>query len=166
MRATAKKATEQTFMTVETANRLENIVDEARGALLSLDESEVSRKTATGKWSAKEILGHLLDSATNSHQRIIRAQTDRDLVFPGYDQEWWVRANAYDMCSWPELVVLWRRFNKYLADAIRNIPDEKLSGICTIGESQPVSLEFMIEEYISHMQHHLGQIWDLCGFET
>ncbi len=90
-------------------------VEEASARLLSLTDAEVSSRRGEGGWSAKETLGHLIDSAANNHQRFVRAQFKEDLVFPGYAQDEWVRAQGYDAEPWPLVVNLWKFYNLHLA---------------------------------------------------
>src|SRR5437764_8545226 len=80
---------------------------------ISAEKSQVPR--AQGKWSPKEIIGHLIDSASNNHQRFVRAQFTDDLIFAGYEQDAWVSVQQYGRESWPLLVQLWKSFNLHLA---------------------------------------------------
>src|SRR4051812_3645052 len=89
-------------------------VEESAARLLGITEEKSRAPRIEGKWSPKEIIGHLIDSASNNHQRFVRAQFTDDLVFPGYEQESWVRAQKYSEEPWPLLVVLWRSFNLHL----------------------------------------------------
>src|SRR5687767_2520902 len=98
-------------------------VEEAAARLLSLSEAEAAERPAEGKWSAKETIGHLIDSASNNHQRFVRAQFQKEFVFPGYAQGNWVRVQAYDKAPWPLLVHLWRSYNLYLAHLMSHTPE-------------------------------------------
>ena len=108
-------------------------------------------------WNRKELLGHLIDSAANNHQRIVRAQLADALVFPGYEQDNWVAAQRYRNRSWSELVDIWVAFNAQVANAIESVPAEKLSTRCVIGTGDPVTLEFLMQDYLRHLRHHLAQ---------
>src|SRR5215208_6541040 len=92
--------------------------------LLAMSESDASRHPAPGKWSPKEVIGHLIDSAANNHTRFIRAQNTDDMVFPGYDQEAWVRLQRYNDRPWSELVSLWHTYNTHIASVIEAISSE------------------------------------------
>jgi hypothetical protein len=143
------------------ANELVGAVETASGKLKLLHETDVTVKPAPGKWSKKEILGHLMDSASNNHQRFVRAQMLEKLgefAFPGYDQDEWVRRQDYNSKPWIELIELWRLYNRHVAHAMRNIPDEKLATICRIGSDEPVALGSIAEDYLAHMRHHLSQL--------
>src|SRR5919109_2457390 len=87
-------------------------------------DDRAEARTAPGKWSAKEIIGHLIDSASNNHQRFVRAQLQDDLVFPGYLQDRWVEVQRYRDAPWPDLVALWRTFNLHIARVMESVPEE------------------------------------------
>ena len=144
-------------------------VEESAARMLSMTEDESRVPRAEGKWSAKETLGHLIDSASNNHQRFVRAQFTDDLVFPGYEQERWVRAQAYNEEPWPLLVALWRSFNLHLAHVMERSPEAarlasrerhnlEQIGWIKIGEGEPATLEYLMRDYVGHMKNHLRQI--------
>src|SRR5271157_2216351 len=106
-------------------------------------------------WSVKEELGHLLDSAANNHQRIVRAQLEENPAMPGYDGEKWVSLHAYQKRDWHELIGLWEALNRQLLAAAEAVPDGAWLRTCTIGGSGPLTLQFVFEDYLDHMRHHL-----------
>jgi hypothetical protein len=120
-------------------------------------DGDVSVAPGVGKWSRKEILGHLIDSAANNHQRVVRAQPGSTLVF-GYDQVAWVEANAYRRRVWSELVELWVALNGHFAAAVEVVPAAKLGAPCAAGEEQAKPLEWWIRDYLRHLKHHVAQI--------
>ncbi len=126
----------------------------------TIDESSAREPRAAGKWSRCEILGHLIDSAVNNHHRFVRAQLASELRFPKYEQDEWVRVQAYRRAEWSALVDLWERYNEQLAWVIAQIPVEAMSTVCFIGEYEPVSLEFLLTDYVDHLRHHAAQILD------
>ena len=124
---------------------------------------------APGKWSRKEIVGHLIDSASNNHQRFVQAQFTDELLCSTYDQDAWVRAQRYGEAQWSELVSLWALFNEHLARVMVAIPAEprmkprarhNLDQVAfgTFPASQPVTLEQFMHDYVVHLEHHLAQI--------
>ena len=144
-------------------------VEDAARRMLLISEEESGAPRAEGKWSPKEIVGHLIDSASNNHQRFVRAQFTDHLVFPGYEQESWVRAQGYAEEPWPLLVELWRSFNLHLAHVMERSPEAaRLAsrgrhnldeiGWIKIGENEPATLEYLIRDYVVHLKHHLSQI--------
>ncbi|VTS07588.1 Uncharacterized protein OS=Deinococcus phoenicis GN=DEIPH_ctg004orf0104 PE=4 SV=1: DinB_2 [Tuwongella immobilis] len=126
--------------------------------LRAMPEAEVAHKPAHDRWSKKEIVGHLIDSACNNHQRFVRAQLEGGLTFPGYEQEGWARCQGYAAADWELLVELWAAYNRHLAEVIGRLPDSAPSIECRIGESGPVSLAWLAEDYVRHLDHHLTQL--------
>jgi hypothetical protein len=138
--------------------------------LLTIDDDAAARPTAPGKWSRKEIIGHLIDSATNNHARFVRALTSDDLVFEGYDQEAWVRLQRYNERGWADLVALWRDYNLHIASimsaADRDALDRPHShhsldriAFVPVATSEPATLAYLMRDYIAHLEHHLDQIF-------
>jgi len=136
----------------------ESLLSMALPLLHSISESESSTRPAPDKWSKKEILGHLIDSASNNHQRFVRAQLSSEIRLPEYEQERWVRTQSYQTESWENIVELWKSFNLHLLHVAAKIPVDKINSLCFIGESEPVTLEFLFSGYVQHMKHHLQQI--------
>jgi hypothetical protein len=126
--------------------------------LLSVSEDESSRPVLPGGWSRKQLLGHLIDSASNNHQRFVRAVLNGPLVFPGYEQESWSRVQFAQDELWSPLVMLWASYNRHLAHIINHLPEDKLDVVCSIGAGEPVTLQFLAEDYLRHLNHHLEQI--------
>jgi DinB family protein len=108
-------------MTSQIADDLSATVKEYAGKLRRLDSATVSYRPAPDRWTIKEVIGHLIDSCANNHQRFIRAQFTDELVFPKYEQNQWVSAQHYDGADWLDLLDLWRQYNLHLARVIRNM---------------------------------------------
>ncbi len=123
-----------------------------------LQPREVSASRGPGKWSRKEVLGHLIDSAGNNHQRFVRALLAGELSFPAYMQTDWVRVQGYDDEEWQRIVDLWAALNRHIAHLVSRIPADKLQTQCRIGDGAPVTLEALIADYIRHVEHHLEQL--------
>jgi hypothetical protein len=142
----------------ELSDQLRNLVNAAEPRLNQLTETESQGTLLSGGWSRKQILGHLIDSASNNHQRFVRAMLQPSLDFPGYDQAGNVRVQAVQEAAWPLLVSLWAAYNHYLAHIIEHIPPSRLDTPCRIGTGEPVTLGFLASDYVRHLQHHLRQI--------
>jgi hypothetical protein len=150
-------------MTAKIADDLIATVEAAAGRLRRLDAAVVSHQPAPDRWTIKEVLGHLIDSASNNHQRFVRAQFTAELKFPKYEQNEWVRCQFYNEMDWADLVEFWRRYNLHLAHVIRRVPADSLAVRCIIGDYQPVTLQFLIEDYVAHLKHHLTKIAERTG---
>lgn len=150
---------------------LRDFEETIRSATVRLQEisADESRKSSDGEWSPKQILGHLIDSAANNHQRFVRGQFTDTLEFPGYEQEQWVSAQKYNDEPWTEVIELWRAYNTHLLHVVSVIPHEVLTqprgkhsleqiAFKTIGREQPATLEYLIRDYLDHLKHHLDQI--------
>lgn len=142
------------------ADDLARTIEQASDELRAIDEATAASKPASGAWSIKEILGHLVDSAANNHHRFVRAQQVEAFSFPGYEQEAWVRAQGYQHEPWTDLIELWRAYNRHLVHVMRRIPEPATSVPCRIGSGEAVSLGFIAEDYVVHLRHHLTQIRD------
>jgi hypothetical protein len=140
------------------ADELHSEIAASYPRLRALSETQVSGPRAEGKWSRKEILGHLIDSAANNHQRFVRAQMVDAFEWPGYEQNEWVRAHGYRDQTWTELLGLWLALNSHVARVIELVPDSKANTRCIIGGGGAVTLEWLIQDYVRHLRHHLTQI--------
>lgn len=143
---------------MELSASLLQTVDAAGPALRAVSEAGSETPALPGGWSRKQLLGHLIDSASNNHQRFVRAALAGELAFPRYDQSGNVRLQCPDKAPWSLLVDLWTAYNRYLAHVIAHLPDESLNARCRIGDDQPVTLRFLAEDYLVHLRHHLQQI--------
>jgi hypothetical protein len=143
---------------IDVASALRAEVERAAVDFTRLTESEAVRDRGQGKWIKKEILGHLIDSAVNNHQRFVRAQLANPYFGPGYDQQAWVQVQRYRERPWLELVELWGALNRHVAAVIESVPAEKLQTPCTIGDHEPASLDWWMRDYVRHLRHHLEQI--------
>jgi hypothetical protein len=143
-------------------------IEIARARLLAIHPDDAG-KGHPDKWSPKEIVGHLIDSTTNNHQRFVRAQFTNDLICPGYDQNAWVTTQKYNDASWPDLVNLWAAYNLHLLHVISVMPKDSLTLVRKehnldqvawkpVDKSSPTTLEYFVRDYAGHMRHHLRQI--------
>ena len=140
------------------AQQLRSIISMVEPRLSGMNHDELGFRPATQEWSKKEILGHLIDSAANNHQRIVRAVNKVAVQFPTYDQDEWVRIQQYNERPWPSLVALWSAYNNHLSHVIECIPEDAESSPCNIGKENPVSLDFVIKDYLRHLRDHLRDI--------
>lgn len=141
----------------ETVEEFRSTIEAATTQLRAITEAASSERPAPTKWSKKEIIGHLIDSASNNHQRFVRLQLGDQLSLPGYEQEGWVGVQQYQNESWEQLVQLWKSYNLHLLHLMAHVLEDKLQNTCAIGGNPPVTLEFIMVDYVRHMRHHLKQ---------
>lgn len=147
------------------ADELKKIIKEYRTKLSTITGEAASIKESPEKWSHKEVVGHLIDSAANNHPRFVRMQHQVKPSFYPYDQNQWVAIQNYKEYGWTDLVELWANYNKLLVHIIRNIDPEMLDNTIPDGknfafiipETDP-TLENMVKDYNVHLLHHLKQI--------
>jgi hypothetical protein len=142
----------------------------ASARLREITPKQSRRKSSPDDWAAIEVLGHLVDSAANNHQRFVRAQFTDELVFPGYEQNGWVNAQKYLDESWPDLIQLWSSYNLHLVHLAAVIPEAILTkprakhnldeiAFNLVSKNQSTTLEYFIRDYVDHLRHHLKQIF-------
>jgi hypothetical protein len=145
-------------------------IEVATPRLLQFSESRSEAALSAEGWSSKQTIGHLIDSAANNHARFVLAQLKDDLLFAGYEQDGWVRVQQYQTASWQQLVELWRAYNLHLLHVMSCVPKEKLTNQCTqhslqtiafetVSANEPVTLEYLMKDYVVHLKHHLKQVF-------
>jgi hypothetical protein len=156
------------------ASELRQAVADALVWLRTLPDRADAARPAPNKWSPREIIGHLIDSASVNHQRFVRAQLQDELVFPTYEQDLWVARQGYQEQDWTGLLARWEAFNEQVASTVEHISerdmtrprfDHNLHMIAwrTVSPTSPTTLEYFVTDYIGHLRHHLGQITALTG---
>jgi hypothetical protein len=142
---------------VALANRLRHEVASALRAELGRYNDVTASAHRDGQWSAKQAIGHLIDSAVNNLQRIVRLNTQPQITLPGYAQNEWVNAQGYSERSWSELVTLWTAINLHLAHAMQRVEKAHLAHVWIANEDQ-IPLGFLMEDYLAHLRHHLDRL--------
>lgn len=145
-------------MPTETAREFRAEIERLRGALLALSPALADTPWRVGGWTRKQIVGHLLDSAANNRQRFVRAAIDGQYAGPGYAQDAWVVAHGYVDDSWETLLRWWQAEHEILVTVVDRIPGERLEAMCVVGDDAPVTLRFLIEDYLRHQRHHFEQL--------
>ena len=150
------------------ASDIENTVNEAYQRLISIPDETIEVCLKPGDWSVKEIVGHLIDSASNNHQRFVRLQVADGLVLPDYsqDNDTWVSIQGYQESPRTELLALWRHFNLHLARVIRAVNEECIDHIWVVDEDTSVTLGELMIDYLRHLKDHLRQIRELIDRMT
>jgi hypothetical protein len=139
--------------------RLEYIIKKLPEKVKLISEEQMVARLPN-KWSKKEILGHLCDSATNNHHRFIKVQFEKQpFVITPYAQNNWVAIQDYQSMSVDDILSYWNSLNGHITKVISKTPEDKLAYLCQIDENQCITLSELILDYLRHMEHHLMQIF-------
>jgi hypothetical protein len=142
-----------------TIEDITRVLDEMEPSLRAISDAEFSAKPRQDKWSKKEVIGHLIDSAHNNLRRFISARSeDRPKII--YEQDFWVEANGYQSATKEDVITLWRLINERICAVLAAIPSSKYNAECDTGKGQPQyrTLEFLAADYVKHMKHHMNQV--------
>lgn len=145
----------------EIITRILYLINEVPKRLEAFSVEEMTARPAPGKWSRREILGHLCDSALHNWQRFCLAQhsADGDLRHTGYQQEILVKENNWQGQATAEIAQLWASLNAQIVAVLKNLPKEKIQNPIVLPNGEPATLEFLIQDYLTHLEHHLAQIF-------
>ena len=144
---------------IHAATRLEKILNETPPKLFQFTEEQASIRHAPGKWSRKEIIGHLLDSAANNQQRFVRMQLENRLPLPQYAQNEWVSVQHYQERNWMDIAKFWMIHNMHLLHVLKHLDESKVTNTALFPEYGEKTLQFLIDDYVDHMEHHLNQVF-------
>ena len=161
---------------IEFATKFLSTLETTEENLKPIPPGKSTTKPAPDKWSAREILGHLIDSAIVNTQRFLNAQTQEHLVFSGYPQNQYVKSQKYQEQDWQQLIQTWKQINLHIKEIVERIPQSVLDkphhkhnfheiAFRSVTAEEPLTLRFLIEDYHLHMVHHLNQIFRLHGLD-
>jgi hypothetical protein len=143
------------------SHQLDHIIKETKSSYLQNINLDYDYKTSPEKWSKKEIMGHLIDSAMNNTRRFTEAQFSKEpYTITEYNQDELVKVNRYQQMNFEDLLKLWHQLNKHIAFLLKDISEEKLNSQINLYDLSICNLEFLIEDYIAHLKHHLNQIFE------
>lgn len=153
----------------ECSLRLHAALTAAEPLLRGINETASAQPLTRGKWSSRQVIGHLIDSASNNHQRFVRGALQDELVFPPYEQEKWVELQRYQEMPWSALLTLWVALNRHLADLMAAIPKDvrlrvrtthNFDQIATYAPPSPdkATLDYFMNDYVDHLERHMRQI--------
>jgi len=141
----------------ETAHELSKIVNDFTTRLYTLSETDFSNKPLPNKWSKKEVIGHLIDSAQNNLRRFICSQYETVPPKITYQQDFWVAANQYQQQPGKNIIELWRLINLQIVAILISMPADKYNAKSETSELH--TLEWLAIDYVRHLKHHLNQVF-------
>ncbi len=143
-----------------TINELNSIVQDFSGRMMNIPETDFSSKPTPGKWSRKEVVGHLIDSGQNNLRRFICGQYETPAPKIVYDQDFWVEANAYQHYKQEDIIALWKLTNAQISSVLTNMkPENSKKTVRSSKDSdEEKTLEWVASDYVKHMKHHLNQV--------
>ena len=144
----------------KTIKELQQIIDMFSQKISAIPEAEFSAKHAPNKWSKKEVLGHLTDSAQNNLRRFICGQYETTPPKIVYEQDFWVQANGYQEKRSSDVILLWRLVNDQICSVLQTMPASNYNRMCDTSKQteQFHSLQWLAEDYVKHLKHHLNQV--------
>lgn len=148
------------------SEHLTETVDKCYHLLLAISAADAEHRPAPGKWSVKEIIGHLLDSAANNHQKFVRTMESSSHSFPPYAQDSWVSRQNYQSYDWEMLLDLWRSYNHFLAHVMLQVREEEYKNEIFIADKGPFTLSFIMTDYVEHLKHHLIRALPGAGLKS
>jgi hypothetical protein len=144
---------------VDSAARLRTAIDDASRLFAGVDEARTAVRPAPDKWCAREIIGHLIDSACNNHRRFVLGHGGGVSRWDGYEQDLWVGSQRYAEARWPDLVTLWTAYNTHLAHVMASTPaDVAAREASSYDGSRQLSVGYLMDDYVRHLNHHLAQL--------
>jgi hypothetical protein len=136
------------------------------GVLAGFTEAESEERLSPERWTKKQVVGHLIDSASNNHQRFVRGQLASGQDFPRYDQDGWVRVQDYQSARCADLIALWRAYNTHLLHVAERMTGDGRRATCRVGGGAEVTLAWLFTDYMDHLEHHLRAAlgrWEVDG---
>ena len=143
-----------------------DLADAIRSGLDLFRQADEARTTLPHRedgWCAREILGHLIDSACNNHRRFVIGRDAPPVVFQGYNQDDWVARQRYAEVPFRNLVELWSAYNRHLAHVIAVTPAEAFANSGANYDGDVVTLGFLMKDYVRHLRHHLDQLREMLA---
>lgn len=146
-------------------NRILSSIEIWEPELVQLPQAIITNRRNSQNRSIKQILGHLIDSASNNHQRMVRLQYNKELVFPDYQQDnnLWIALQDYQHADWLSLIQLWKYYNMHIIQVIKSVDRSTLDNYWNNFQGSPVTLLQMIEGYPEHLELHLNEIRELIN---
>ncbi|OGN91892.1 MAG: hypothetical protein A2Z75_06470 [Chloroflexi bacterium RBG_13_50_10] len=137
-------------------NELNSIITVFYSKYKDLDNEITSKRPDSDKWTLKEIMGHLIDSASNNHQRFVRLQIVDELIFPGYgkDNSKWLEIERYNEMNFSDIMLLWKQYNILIGNIIKGADESKLENYWVL-DGDKITLKDLMIDYVRHLKEHV-----------
>ena len=148
------------------SNELATLVEKWEPVLIKLSEDTISLRRNSQNRTIKQIMGHIIDSASNNTHRIVHLQYQPSpLIFPNYatfgNNDRWIAIQDYQNEDWNNLVQLWKYSLLHFIHVIKNINTDKLNNEWISGPGTKVTLKSMTIDFPVHLNLHLSEINEL-----
>ena len=148
--------------------QLETLINEWEPVLMNLQEEVITQRRNTQNRTIKQIVGHIIDSASNNTHRIVHLQYQSSpLIFPNYatfgNNDRWIAIQDYQNEDWMILIQLWKYTLLHISHVIKNVNAEKLNNEWISGPGQKITMKSMIIDFPRHLKLHLSEIKDLIS---
>ena len=136
---------------------LNSIINDFYNKYKGLDNEIASKRPGTDRWTLKEIVGHLIDSASNNHQRFVRLQIADELIFPGYgkDNSKWLEIEKYNELNFSDIILLWKQYNVLIGNIIKGVDESKLENYWIKSDGDKTTLKYLMIDYVRHIKEHV-----------
>ena len=136
---------------------LNSIINDFYNKYKGLDDETASKRPGADKWTLKEIMGHLIDSASNNHQRFVRLQIVDELIFPGYgkDNSKWLEIEKYNGLNFSDIILLWKQYNVLIGNIIKEVDESKLENYWIKSDGDKIALKDLMVDYVRHMKERV-----------
>ena len=136
---------------------LGSIINDFYNKYKDMDNKITSKKPGVDRWTLKEIVGHLIDSASNNHQRFVRLQIVDELIFPGYgkDNSKWLEIAKYNEMNFSDIMLLWKQYNILIGNIIKGADESKFKNRWKNSEGDKQTLKDLMTDYVRHIKDHV-----------
>jgi hypothetical protein len=147
------------------------LIEEWEPKLVSLAQEIITQHRNSQNRNIKQILGHMIDSASNNTHRVVHLQyQSTPLIFPNYatfgNNDRWIAIQNYENEDWMNMIRLWKYSFLHFCHIINNVKEDKLNNEWISGPDKRITLKSMIVDFPKHLKLHLSEINDLINRDS